>query len=138
MMSWVKGKASKKKKWFLSLWGLTPLPQKVIKIFSIFFWILDHFLSTFWKKCFFAPRKAEKFSKFAKNEVKAIKVAVSTAMRDVSAAPHGVSVAPRGVSAAPRGMSATPCGMLAGQDTPGAWGTLGGVGGYYTWKIFMV
>ena len=77
--------------------------------------------------------------------MKAVKVAVSTAMRDVSAAPRGVSAAPRGMSAAPRGMSAalrgvsaTPCSMLAGQDTPGAWGTLGGGGGYYTWKIFMV
>ena len=47
--------------------------------------------------------------------MKVVKVAVSTAMRDVSAAPCGVS--------------ATPCGMLAGQDTPGAWGTLGGGGG---------
>jgi len=74
----------------------------------------------YYGKWFFAPTKAEKFSKFAKNEVKAIKGAVSTAMRDVSAAPHGMSVAPRGVLAAPRGMSATPCGMLAGQDTPGA------------------
>ena len=32
-----------------------------------------------------------KFSKFAKNEVKAVKIAVSTAMRDVLAAPRGVS-----------------------------------------------
>ena len=63
-------------------------------------------------------------------------VAVSTAMRDVSAAPRGVSAAPRGVSAALRGASAALRGMLAGQDTPGAWGTLGGGDGwggvYYT------
>jgi len=52
--------------------------------------------------------------------VKAVKVAVSTAMRNVSAAPRGASAAPRGVSAALRGVSATPCSMLAGQDTPGA------------------
>ena len=62
--------------------------------------------------------------------MKAVKVAVSTAMRDVSAAPRGVSAAPRGESAALCGVSATPCGMLTGQDTPGARGTLGG--GYYT------
>ena len=74
------------------------------------------------KKCFFAPRKAEntKFSKFAKNEVKAVKVAVSTAMRDVSAAPRGASAALRGVLAALSGVSAALRGMLAGQDTPGA------------------
>ena len=52
--------------------------------------------------------------------MKAVKVAVSTPMRDVLAAPRGVSAAPRGMSAALRGVSATPCGMLAGQDTPGA------------------
>ena len=52
--------------------------------------------------------------------MKAVKVAVSTAMRNVSAAPRGASAAPRGVSAALRGVSATPCSMLAGQDTPGA------------------
>ena len=45
--------------------------------------------------------------------MKAVKVAVSTAMHDVSAAP-------RGMLAALRGVSATPCGMLAGQDTPRA------------------
>ena len=45
--------------------------------------------------------------------MKAVKVAVSTAMRDVSATP-------RGESAALCGVSATPCGMLTGQDTPGA------------------
>ena len=65
----------------------------------------------------------KKNSKFAKNEVKTVKVAV----RDVSATPRGMSAAPRGVSAALRGVSATPCSMLAVQDTPGAWGTLGGV-----------
>ena len=52
--------------------------------------------------------------------MKAVKVAVSTAMRNVSAAPRGASAALRGVSAALRGVSATPCSMLAGQDTPGA------------------
>ena len=51
--------------------------------------------------------------------MKAVKVAVSTAMRDVSAAPRGMSATMRGVSAALHGVSATPCGMLAGQDTPG-------------------
>ena len=45
--------------------------------------------------------------------MKAVKVAVSTAMRDVSAAPRGASAALHDVSAALRG-------MLAGQDTPGA------------------
>ena len=60
--------------------------------------------------------------------MKAVKVAVSTAMRDVSAAPHGVSAAPRGESAALCGVSATPWGMLTGQDTPGARGTLRGGG----------
>ena len=35
---------------------------------------------------FFAPRKAEKFSKFAKNEVKAVKVTVSATLCNVSAA----------------------------------------------------
>ena len=60
--------------------------------------------------------------------MKAVKVAVSTPMRDVSATPRGVSAAPRGMSAALRGVSAAPCGMLAGQDTPGARGTLGGGG----------
>ena len=73
--------------------------------------------------CFFALRKAEntkKISKFVKNEVKAVKVAVSTAMRDVSAAPLGVSATPHGVLAALRGVSATPCGMLARPDIPGA------------------
>ena len=49
--------------------------------------------------------------------MKVVKVAVSTAMRDVSAAPRGVSAALRG--------------MLAGQDTPGAWGTLRGGGVLY-------
>ena len=52
--------------------------------------------------------------------MKAVKVAVSTAMRDVSATPRGVSAALRGVSAALHGVSATPCSMLVGQDTPGA------------------
>ena len=55
--------------------------------------------------------------------MKAVKVAVSTAMHDVSAAPRGMLVAARGVLAALRGVSATPCGMLARQDTPGAQGT---------------
>ena len=82
--------------------------------------------------------------------MKAVKVAVSTAMRDVSAAQRGASAALRGmlvalrgvlaalrgVSAALRGVSATPCGMLAGQDTPGAWGTLGGKGGVLYMKNF--
>ena len=36
-----------KKKWFLSLWGLTP-PLESDKNIFYFFWILDHFLSTFW------------------------------------------------------------------------------------------
>ena len=65
--------------------------------------------------------------------MKAVKVAVSAAPRGVLAAPRGMSDALRGVSAALRSVSAalrsvsaTPCGMLAGQDTPGAWGTLGG------------
>ena len=70
--------------------------------------------------------------------MKAVKVAVSTAMHDVSTAPRGASAALHDVSAALRAVSAALRGMLAGQDTPGAWGTLGGVGGYYTWKIFMV
>ena len=60
--------------------------------------------------------------------MKAVKVAVSTAMRDVSAAPRGASAALRDVSAALRAVSAALRGMLAGQDTPGAWGTLGGGG----------
>ena len=46
----------------------------------------------------------------AKNEVKAIKVAVLATTRGVSAALHGVSAAPRGVPAAPHG-------VLALQDT---------------------
>ena len=58
--------------------------------------------------------------------MKAVKVAVSTAMRDVSAAPRGASAALRNVSATLRAVSAALRGMLAGQDTPGAWGTLGG------------
>ena len=40
--------------------------------------------------------------------MKAVKVAVSTAMHDVSAAPHGMSAAPSGVSAAPSGVSHHP------------------------------
>ena len=63
--------------------------------------------------------KLKKFSKFAKNEVKAVKVAVCN-----------VLVAPRGVSATPRGVPAALRGMFAIQDTHGnsrgAWGTLGG------------
>ena len=62
--------------------------------------------------------------------MKAVKVAVSTAMCNVSAAPRGASAALRGMLAALRGVSAALRGMLAGQDTPGAWGTLGG-GGLY-------
>ena len=61
--------------------------------------------------------------------MKAVKVAVSTAMCDVSAAPRGAAAALRGMPAALRGVLAALRGMLAGQDTPGAWGTLGGVGG---------
>ena len=62
-------------------------------MFSIF---LDtrQFFEHFLKKCFFAPRKAdkhlEKFSKFAKNEVKAVKMAVSAALRGMSATPHNI------------------------------------------------
>ena len=61
------------KKWFLSLWGLTPTPLKSDK--NIFYFsILDHFLSTFWRKWFFAPRKAENTLKNFQNELKALKV----------------------------------------------------------------
>ena len=50
---------------------------------------------------FFAPRKAEN-TKFAKNEVKAVEVAVLAALRDVSAPPRDMSAAPRDMLAAPR------------------------------------
>ena len=51
-----------KKKWFLSLWGLTPPLESDKNIF--YFFILDHFLSTFWKK-FFLP--LEKLKTLRKN-----------------------------------------------------------------------
>ena len=61
--------------------------------------------------------------------MKAVKVAVSAALRDMSAAPCGMSVAPRD-------MLAAPCNMLATQDTHGTSrgleGPLGGEMGYYT------
>ena len=77
--------------------------------------------------------KLKKFSKFAKNEVKAVKVAVL-------AAPCNVLVAPRGVSATPCGVPAALRGMFAIQDTHGnsrgAWGTLGGERGVLYMKNF--
>ena len=54
------------------------------------------------KKMFFCPKESpkhlEKISKFAKNEVKAGKVAVSAALRDMLEARCGVSAAPCGMS----------------------------------------
>ena len=55
----------------------------------------------------------EKFSKFAKNEVKAVKVAVLAAPCNVLATPCGVSAVPHGVLAAQRGVPAELCGVLA-------------------------
>ena len=47
-----------KKKWFYHF-GVWLPPLESDKNIFYFFWILDHFLSTLWKKCIFAPRKAE-------------------------------------------------------------------------------
>ena len=76
----------------LSLWGLTP-SLKVIKI-SIF---LDTrlFFEYFLKKCFLPLERLK--LKFAKNEVKAVKVAEM-------ATPCGVSAALQGMSAALHGL----------------------------------
>ena len=67
-------------------------------------WILDHFLSTFEKKVFLPLenlKTLKKFSKIAKNEVKAEKVAVLAAPRGMLATPRGVSVVLHGVLAVP-------------------------------------
>ena len=81
------------------------------------------------KKCFLSLEKLKtlgKFSKFAKNEVKAVKVAVSATLHDMSAAPHDASATLRNVSAAP-------CNMLATHDTHGtSRGLEGPSWGYYT------
>ena len=80
----------------------------MIKIFSIF---LD--TRPFFEKNVFLPlEKLKTLSKFAKNEVKAVKVAVSAALQDVSASRCDMSTAQHDVSAAP-------CDMLATQDTNG-------------------
>ena len=89
----------------------------MIKIFSIF---LDTrpFFEHFLKKNVFLPLKklkTLKFSKIAKNEVKAVQVAVF-------ATPHGMSAIPRGVSVAQHCVLVVPAalrGMLALQDTHG-------------------
>ena len=78
--------------------GLTSPHLESDKNISIF-WILDHLV--LFEKMFFAPRKAEKFSKFAKNKVKTVKVAVLAAPCNVLAAPRGVSVVLHGMLAVP-------------------------------------
>ena len=85
-----------------------PTPPESDKTIFYFFWILDQ------------------FSKFIKNEVKVVKVAVSATMRDMSAAPQDLSPTTRD--------------MLAKQDKHGNSRGLEGLsgGGYYIWKIFMV
>ena len=65
-------------------------------------------MSTFLKKMFFTPKKAEN----TENELKAVKVAVLAALCDVSATPHNV-LAPL------RDMLAAPCGLLALPDSHG-------------------
>ena len=86
------------------------------------------------KKYFFAPRKTENtlknFSKFARNEVKAVKVVVSAALCDVLTGLRDMSAAPRDMLAAPHNVSAAPHDMLAIQDNHG--NPRGLEGGYYT------
>ena len=64
------------------------------------FWILDHFLHQ------------EKLKTLAKNEVKAVSVAVSAALRNMLTSPRQVLAAPRIVLAIVRG-------RLAAKDTNG-------------------
>ena len=98
------GKASKKGDFYH--FGVWP-PQKVIQIFSIFLDI-GPFLSTFLKNIF-APRKAEKISKFAKNVVKG--GCISCTLQRV-----GRTVQRVGCTAL-CGLSAKLHGVLATQDT---------------------
>ena len=127
----------KKKKWFLSLWGLTPPPLESDKNIFYFFWILDHFLSTFWKKWFFAPRNAENtkknFQNLLKNELKAVKVAsqqaVSATLNDMSGAPRGV-LAPPDSHLNSRGLEVPSGGSQGGLEVPQ------GGDPPYTWKKF--
>ena len=65
------------------------------------------------------PKHLEKFSKFAKNKIKAVKLAVLAAPRNVSAAPHGVLATPCSMLATSRGLLATLRGLSVTQDTHG-------------------
>ena len=68
-------------------------------------------MSTFEKKVFLPLenlKTLKKFSNIAKNEVKAVKVAVLAAPCNVLAAPRGVLATPRGVSVVLHGVLAVP------------------------------
>ena len=78
MQMFYQGKASKKSDFYY--FGVWPPPRKQKKNLGD----TRPFFSTFWKKCF-APMKAEKnlekFSKFDKNELKAVNFQLPSPMR---------------------------------------------------------